>query len=127
MLASKLQEEIERLEKGRRTNRRMVKEVEKETTMLERRVADLEKEEERRREREAIRSEQIDKRRTMIIKLGSRYNGMDIERWLQSWLSKGKVNFKTAYIKGAAKRMQRLIFEEEFCDVRITYALSKIN
>ena len=75
-------------------------------------MEELEREQEERKESNAMRSHQVDKSKTIIIKWGPKYNGIPIERRLQNWLGKGKIKFSTTYIVGAAKRMKCLIFEE---------------
>ena len=74
----------------------------------------MEREQEERKQNNAVRSHQVDKSKTIIIKWGTKYNGIPTERWLQNWLGKGKIKFSTTYIVGAAERMKWLIFEEEF-------------
>ena len=89
-------------------------ELERKIKNLESRLEMLEIEEDKRREKEALRREEIDKDRTVVLKWGPKYNGMSVAKWLENWLGKGKIEFKTAQMAGAAKRMQWLMFEEKF-------------
>ena len=74
----------------------------------------VEREEGKSREKKALKREEIDKEKTVVLKWGPKFNGMPVGKWLESWLGKGRIEYKTAQMAGAAKRMQWLMFEERF-------------